>query len=206
MVCTKHVEQHNTRNVNIPIFLGNYPYFLKWVLRLTAGIGALFALIPFVSSWKPSAKVQRESGPVSVDLTSMAPGQQKTVMWRGKPIWIIRRTPEMIAQLKNEQFLKDPDSHDSLQPRGALNPFRALNPEYAVLVGLCTHLGCIPKMMATAAGVKHPSGAAHFFCPCHGSTFDLAGRVYRDAPASTNLEVPPYHFISDHVLMIGEDA
>jgi ubiquinol-cytochrome c reductase iron-sulfur subunit len=136
----------------------------------------------------------------------MKPGAtQLTVMWRGKPIWVIRRTPEMIAALDDESRLRDPHSLHSHQPAIANNTLRSINPEYAVLIGLCTHLGCIPRMV-TATKVSHSLGSASFYCPCHGSRFDLAGRVYRESPASSNLEVPPYHFMEAHTLVIGEEA
>ncbi len=186
--------------------MDRYTSLLKWLLRLLTGIGALFALTPFWASWKPNAKVVRAAGPVSVDLSHLEPGQKMTVVWRGKPIWVLRRTPEMIAQLQDEQQLRDPTSHDSHQPIAAHNQFRSLNPEYAVLVGLCTHLGCIPKQIAASAGAAKSSVGAGFFCPCHGSRFDVAGRVYKDSPASSNLEVPPYHFRDATVLVIGEEA
>ncbi len=185
--------------------MGRSILLLKRFLSLMAGVGALFALTPFWSSWKPSAKVTRDSGPVHVDLNHLAPGQQMTVTWRGKPIWIVRRTPEMIAQLGDEHQLRDPLSFQSHQPSAAQNHLRSIHPEYVVLVGLCTHLGCIPKLTA-GTSVMHREGSASFYCPCHGSRFDLAGRVYKNSPASTNLDVPPYHFTASNTLVIGESA
>lgn len=186
--------------------MDRYASLLKWVLRLLTGIGALFALTPFWASWKPNAKVVRAAGPVSVDLSRLKPGQKVTVVWRGKPIWVLRRTPDMIAQLQDERQLRDPLSHDSHQPITAQNRVRSSNPEYAVLVGLCTHLGCIPKQIAASTDAGHTEKSAGFFCPCHGSRFDLAGRVYKDSPATSNLEVPPYHFRDATMLVIGEEA
>ena len=183
--------------------MDQYPLYLKRLLRILAGVGALFALTPFWASWKPNAKVNRDSGPVTVDLSHLEPGQKINVVWRGKPVWILRRTKEMLSALHNEQYLRDPKSLDSIQPGTAQNTFRSINPEYAVLIGLCTHLGCIPKLASSVAAGKN---AASFYCPCHGSRFDMAGRVYQKSPASTNLEVPPYHFANATTLVIGENA
>jgi len=168
-------------------------------VRVLGGVGALCALTPFIASWNPTDATKKTGGPVQVDLSQMQPGQKMTVEWRGKPIWIIRRTPAMLAQLEqDEQLLRDPESREQQQPQAAQNHFRSIKPEYLVLVGLCTHLGCSP--------VYKPNGEAipgRFFCPCHGSQFDMAGRVYKHVPAPTNLEVPPYRFIQEHVIEIG---
>lgn len=169
------------------------------------GVGALCALTPFVSSWLPSAKALAAGASVQVDLSKMEPGQQITVAWRGKPVWIIRRTPEMLAHLdKHVEQLRDPDSHVQQQPTYARNAFRSIKPEYLVLVGICTHLGCSPnyKPYEKDLGPEWPGG---FYCPCHGSSFDLSGRVFKSMPAPINMEVPPYRFINEHVIVIGED-
>ena len=159
------------------------------------GFGALCALTPFLSSWMPSAKAQASAAPVRVDLAELSPGQHKIVEWQGKPVWIVCRTPQMLSSLSvDDAQLRDPLSRVEQQPAYAQNMFRSIKPEYLVLVGLCTHLGCSP--------VYKPDG---FHCPCHGSRFDMAGRVFKGMPAPINLEVPPYHFINDHVLVIGED-
>ncbi|KTD25532.1 ubiquinol--cytochrome c reductase, iron-sulfur subunit [Legionella maceachernii] len=142
---------------------------------------------------------------MTVDLSKLEPGQQVTVEWRGKPVWIIRRTKEMLAQINgHDAQLRDPESLVEQQPSYAKNQYRSINPEYLVLVGICTHLGCSPKYTPTKneLGSHWPGG---FYCPCHGSTFDLAGRVFKGVPAPINLEVPPYQFISENVIVIGQD-
>lgn len=179
--------------------------FLLASAGVLGGVGALCALTPFVASWMPSAAAEAAGSPVEVDLSKMEPGQQVIVEWRGKPVWIIRRTPEMLAQLKNEtQLLRDPDSWVEQQPSYAKNNYRSIRPEYLVLIGLCTHLGCSPKYKPALheLGPDWPGG---FLCPCHGSTFDLAGRVFKDVPAPINLAVPPYRFVNDTLIIIGED-
>lgn len=179
--------------------------FLLTSAGVLGGVGALCALTPFVASWMPSAAAEAAGSPVEVDLSKMEPGQQVIVEWRGKPVWIIRRTPEMLSSLKNEtQLLRDPDSLVDQQPGYAKNNYRSIRPEYLVLIGLCTHLGCSPKYKPAMheLGPDWPGG---FLCPCHGSTFDLAGRVFKDVPAPINLAVPPYRFVNDTLIIIGED-
>ena len=179
--------------------------FLLTAASTLGGIGALCALTPLVASWMPSAKAEAEGAPVEVDLSQMEPGQQAVVAWRGKPVWIIRRTPSMLAALSTEQVtLRDPDSLVPQQPFYAKNKFRSIKPEYLVLIGICTHLGCSPKYKPTEKelGPDWPGG---FYCPCHGSLFDLAGRVLTGVPAPINLEVPPYRFVNEHTIIIGED-
>lgn len=180
----------------------------RFLIRGTAvlgGVGALCALTPFVRSWMPSAKAEADSAPVEVDISRLEPGQQATVAWRGKPVWIIRRTVAMLDELKrHDARLRDPDSLVMQQPAYAQNNYRSLKPEYLVLIGICTHLGCTPKYtpLDNQPGSDWPGG---FFCPCHGSTFDLSGRVFKGVPAPINLEVPPYYFLTDTVIVIGED-
>ncbi|GGI83146.1 ubiquinol-cytochrome c reductase iron-sulfur subunit [Legionella impletisoli] len=179
--------------------------FLLTSTGVLGGIGALCALTPFVSSWMPSAKAQAAGAPVEVDLSKLEPGQQITVEWRGKPVWIIRRTKEMLEGLDDHDvLLRDPKSLVDQQPEYAKNEFRSIKPEYLVLIGICTHLGCIPKYKPyeQELGPQWPGG---FYCPCHGSSFDLAGRVFKNVPAPINLAVPPYRFVNDHVIIIGED-
>ena len=179
--------------------------FLLSATGLLGGIGSAFALMPFVSSWLPSTKAQAAGAPVEVDLSHLEPGQQTTVTWRGKPVWIIRRTKAMLQQLKADtQLLRDPNSNTQQQPEYAQNIHRSLKPEYLVLIGICTHLGCVPKYKPNIdeLGPDWPGG---FFCPCHGSKFDLAGRVFKGVPAPINLEVPPYRFTGEKTLIIGED-
>jgi len=179
--------------------------FLLTTTGVLGGVGALCALTPFVSSWMPSAKAQAAGAPVQVDLSKIEPGQQVTVEWRGRPVWIIRRTAEMLKHLNDTTAqLRDPDSLVEQQPSYAQNKFRSIKPEYLVLIGICTHLGCSPKYkpFEKELGPDWPGG---FYCPCHGSMFDLAGRVFKSVPAPINLEVPPYRYISEHEIIIGED-
>jgi ubiquinol-cytochrome c reductase iron-sulfur subunit len=180
--------------------------FLLVTSGVLGGIGAACALTPFISSWLPSAKAQAEAAPVQVDLSRLEPGQQATVEWQGKPVWIIRRTKKMLAQLAgHDAQLRDPQSLVEQQPDYAKNQYRSINPEYLVLIGICTHLGCAPKYRPdkNELGPHWPGG---FYCPCHGSTFDLAGRVFKGVPAPINLEVPPYRFIDDQTIVIGEEG
>jgi ubiquinol-cytochrome c reductase iron-sulfur subunit len=179
--------------------------FLRTTTCVLGGIGALCALTPLASSWLPSAKAQADAAPLQVDLSKMEPGEQAVVEWRGKPVWIIRRTPAMLQSLTtNTARLRDPQSLTAQQPAYAQNEHRSINPEYLVLIGICTHLGCSPKYKPTLGdlGADWPGG---FFCPCHGSTFDLSGRVFKDVPAPINLQVPPYYFLDQHTLVIGVD-
>lgn len=179
--------------------------FLLATTGVLGGVGVLCSLTPFVASWLPSAKAEAAGAPVQVDLSKMEPGEQVTVEWRGKPVWIIRRTQAMLKQLElDKNLLRDPDSLVDQQPTYAKNKYRAINPEYLVLIGICTHLGCSPKYKPSAKelGPDWPGG---FYCPCHGSLFDLAGRVFKGVPAPINLEVPPYRFINEHEIVIGEE-
>ena len=180
--------------------------FLLTSAGVLGGVGAMCALSPFIASWMPSAKAEAAGAPVEVDLSTLEPGQQAIVEWRGKPVWIIRRTPEMLKHLDDDRArLRDPDSLVDQQPDYAKNHYRSVKPEYLVLVGICTHLGCSPKYkpFERELGPDWPGG---FFCPCHGSMFDLAGRVFKNVPAPINLAVPPYRFINDTRIIIGEDA
>lgn len=179
--------------------------FLLTTTCVLGGIGALCALTPLVASWLPSAKAQAEAAPVQVDLSKLEPGEQAVVEWRGKPVWIIRRTKEMLQRLPTySSKLRDPNSLAKQQPSYAKNEHRSINPEYLVLIGICTHLGCSPKYKPNL-GDLGPDWPGGFFCPCHGSSFDLSGRVFKDVPAPINMEVPPYYFIDKHTLVIGED-
>ena len=182
--------------------------FLTAATVATGAIGAVFAIAPFVASWRPSARAKALGAPVEVDIGKLEPGSMVKVEWRGKAIYLVHRTPQMLAQLKDmAPRLRDPDSENSEQPAYAKNPERAIKPEYLVLVGVCTHLGCAPLDRFTPGDVT--TGVADwpggFFCPCHGSKFDLAGRVFKDVPAPTNLTVPPYRYLSDTRILIGAD-
>jgi ubiquinol-cytochrome c reductase iron-sulfur subunit len=174
----------------------------------TGAIGAAFVATPFLASWKPSARAKALGAPVEIDASKLEPGSMLKVEWRGKPVWVLRRTPEMLASLeKSTDFLLDPQSEASTQPDFAKNPARAKNPEYFVVLGVCTHLGCSPLAKFTPGDVTvsadWPGG---FYCPCHGSKFDLSGRVYKGVPAPTNLPVPPYAFLADGRILVGSDA
>jgi ubiquinol-cytochrome c reductase iron-sulfur subunit len=183
-------------------------YFLTVATAATGAVGAVFALTPFLASWKPSARAKAMGAPVEVDISKLEPGALMKIEWRGKAVYIVHRTPEMIAGLKNvDGRLRDPQSADSDQPAFAKNEARALKPEYLVLVGVCTHLGCAPLDKFTPGDVTvsadWPGG---FFCPCHGSKFDMSGRVFQGVPAPLNLPVPPYKFASDTRIVIGADT
>jgi len=174
---------------------------------VAGGIASLGAAVPFVASMLPSERAKAAGAPVEVDLSKIAPGHLEIVEWRGKPVWVIRRTKEMLESLKvAEARLSDPDSKSSQQPEYAENEYRSKNPELMVMEGVCTHLGCSPQIRTAEAKAEMGADwAGGFYCPCHGSKFDYAGRVYRGAPAPTNLIVPPYTFVSETKLVIGED-
>lgn len=182
--------------------------FLTAATVATGAVGAAFTLVPFIASWKPSERARALGAPLEIDLSKLEPGQMITQSWRKQPIYVVKRTPEAVAKLgSHETSLKDPQSGASDQPDYAKNQARSLTPEVLVLYAACTHLGCLPKQYFTQAdpamGADWPGG---FFCPCHGSRFDLAGRVFNGSPASTNLRVPPYSFKNDSLLIIGIDA
>lgn len=182
------------------------------LLIITTGlgvVGTVFAATPFVQSMRPSARAKAAGAPVEVDISKIEPGQLLTVEWRGKPVWILRRTPDMLVSLEQDiPLLVDPYSTvDSQQPKYAKNATRSIKPEVLVLVGICTHLGCSPERRLEAGtesglGPDWPGG---FFCPCHGSKFDLAGRVFKNVPAPTNLVVPPHSYVADTRINIGVD-
>ena len=174
---------------------------------VAGGAASVGAAIPFVASMLPSERTKAAGAPIEVDISTIAPGELKVFEWRGKPVWVIRRTKEMVDSLKlAAPRLTDPGSSSSKQPEYAKNEYRSLKPEVMVMEGVCTHLGCSPQMKP--ADDKAEMGAewtGGFYCACHGSKFDLAGRVFRGAPAPTNLVVPPYTVVSDGKLVIGED-
>ena len=177
---------------------------------IVGGAGVAAVAVPFVISMTPSERARAGGAPVDVEFARLGPGEQLTAEWRGKPVWILRRTEAMLKTLENPAHrakLADPDSKvTNQQPAYARNAFRSLNPEYLVLVPVCTHLGCVPTFRPDVApsdlGPEWPGG---YFCPCHGSKFDFAGRVYRNVPAPTNLVVPPHHYLSTTMVKIGED-
>jgi len=175
---------------------------------VVGGAASIGAAVPFVASMLPSERAKAAGAPVEIDISAMAPGELKVIEWRGKPVWVIRRTEEMLASLKTVAGkLIDPASKDSTQPDYAQNEYRSRKPELMVMEGVCTHLGCSPQMKpADAKAEMGGDWAGGFYCACHGSKFDLAGRVFRGAPAPTNLVVPPYAFLSDSTLLIGDDT
>jgi ubiquinol-cytochrome c reductase iron-sulfur subunit len=171
--------------------------------------GAAAAAAPFVISFAPSERARAAGAPVEVDVGTLAPGEMKTVEWRGKPVWILRRTPDMLESIKKTaERVADPKSERTAYPTPpyAKNEFRSIKPEYLIVVGICSHLGCSP-VGPFAAGANPQLGQdLGFVCPCHGSTFDLAGRVFKNKPAPDNLEVPPHKYLSDTVVLIGDDS
>jgi len=182
--------------------------FLTAATTVVGAVGVGFALVPFISSMQPSAKARAAGAPVRADISKLEPGQMIRVKWRGKPVWLVRRTDEMLESLTTlVPELRDPDSVEPMQPEYAQNEFRSIRPEVLVTVGICTHLGCSPTYRpdvgAADLGADWLGG---FFCPCHGSRFDLAGRVYKGVPAPLNLEIPPHRYLSDDELVIGEDG
>ncbi|MGH8690695.1 MAG: ubiquinol-cytochrome c reductase iron-sulfur subunit [Burkholderiales bacterium] len=182
----------------------------KVLQQATAAAGGLTlaaASYPFLASLAPSERARAGGGPVEADLSPVSPGELVTVEWRGKPVWILRRTPDMLSRLQSVRAeLTDPDSGvDSQQPQYARNPARSVRPELFVTVALCTHLGCIPSYRPEPGSLQ-PGWPGGFYCPCHGSKFDLAGRVFRGSPAPTNLVVPAHSFESQARLVIGRDA
>ena len=183
-------------------------YFLIQATSAVAAVGAVGAAWPFVKYWTPSAKARAAGAPVKIDFSKLAPGEMLSpiVAWRGKPIFVVSRDKTSIDALKSDTSdLADPDSlNPEQQPEFAVNAWRSAKPEIGVYLGICTHLGCSPKHVVTDN--FEASGRGGFFCPCHGSKFDLAGRVVKGVPAPDNLEVPPYRFVSDTVIVIGEEG
>ena len=177
---------------------------------VTGVVGIAFAAAPFLASWKPSARAKALGAPVEIDISKLEPGAMLKIVWRGKPVYVVRRTPGMVESLaKNDGILSDPRSERSKQPAYAKNEQRARKPEYFVVLGVCTHLGCAPQNRfspgASEDGVLNAAWPGGFFCPCHGSKFDISGRVFKGVPAPANLEIPPYAFVDDQHIMIGLD-
>ena len=173
-----------------------------------AGIASVASAAPFVLSMFPSARAKAAGAPVEVDISKVEPGMLMRTEWRGQPVWVLHRTPVMLEAIKKmDQLVADPGSEKSQQPEYAKNEYRSKKPEYLVLVGICTHLGCSPtdKLQAGPDSGLGGDWQGGFFCPCHGSKFDLAGRVFKDVPAPKNLTVPPYQFLSDTRLLVGDD-
>jgi len=182
--------------------------FLTATATVVGGVGVAFVAVPFLKSWSPSERAQAAGAPVEADISKLEPGQMMTVEWRGKPVWVVHRTDAMVAALPTlNGALIDPTSQASKQPSYCLNETRSLKPRYLVAIGICTHLGCSPAYRPEVApddlGAEWKGG---FFCACHGSRFDLAGRVFKGSPAPINLEIPKYKFVSDSVILVGEDG
>lgn len=182
--------------------------FLTAATSVVGAAGAVGVAVPFVASWNPSAKAKAAGAPVKYNISKLEPGQMVTVEWRGKPVYVVRRTQETLDNLsKVDPLLRDPMSTESNQPPYVNPENRAIKPQTLVLVGLCTHLGCAP-MFRPEVGAADLGGSewlGGFFCPCHGSKYDMAGRVFKGVPAPTNLDVPPYSYESDDVIVIGVD-
>ena len=182
--------------------------FLTAATTVVGAVGVGFVLVPFVSSMQPSARARAAGAPVRADISKLEPGQMIRVKWRGKPVWLVRRTEKMLETLPTlDSQLRDPESLESEQPAYAQNEYRSIKPEVLITVGICTHLGCSPTYRPDAGapdlGADWEGG---FFCPCHGSKFDLAGRVYKSVPAPLNLVIPPHRYLSETELVIGDDG
>jgi ubiquinol-cytochrome c reductase iron-sulfur subunit len=177
--------------------------FLTAATVVVGAVGTAAMAVPFLSSWSPSARAKTAGAPVQADISKLEPGQQIIIKWQGKPVWVVRRDEAALATLPRvEDQLRDPLSEDSIQPEYATNEYRSRNPEILIMVGICTHLGCSPTYRPEITA----DFQGGFFCPCHGSKFDFAGRVYQGVPAPTNLTIPPHYFVSDGVVLIGEDG
>lgn len=175
---------------------------------VVGAIGASFVAVPFFSAMEPSARTRAAGAPVEIDISKLEVGQLIRVGWRGKPVWIVHRSQESLKTLSApNDALRDPNSEESIQPSAAKNPLRSIKPEIFVAIGICTHLGCSPTFRPDVAPSDlGPDWKGGFFCPCHGSRFDLAGRVFKGVPAPTNLEIPPYRYVSDTQIIVGEDS
>ena len=182
--------------------------FLLTATTVGCGVAAAAAAVPFVASMLPSERAKAAGAPVEVDISRLEPGQKMIVEWRGKPVWVVRRTPEMLKAVQaDEDRVADPQSTRSQQPAYAKNEYRSLKPDLLVLVCICTHLGCSPvDRLQPGAEPFAADWHGGFYCPCHGSLFDLAGRVYKNKPAPDNLAVPPYKLVGDTKLVIGDDT
>jgi ubiquinol-cytochrome c reductase iron-sulfur subunit len=179
--------------------------FLTQATIATGAVGAAVVAVPFIESWMPSERARAQGAPTELDISKLEAGQMTTTVWRRSPIYVVRRSPDMVKRISgHDGELKDPGSLKSEQPPYAKNELRSRSAEFLVLVGTCTHLGCLPKQHF-GAGELYPSWPGGFFCPCHGSRFDLAGRVFDGSPASINLRVPPYSYPNPHTLLVGAD-
>ena len=195
------VEENNQDNIN----QGRRQFLIAGTTAVAA-VGAVGVALPFLQSWTPSARARAAGAPVKLDLSKLGAGQMAMVAWRGKPVYAVNRPQDVLDRLKHTDSLRDPESKESLQPEYIKGETRAIKPKYLILMGVCTHLGCAPKFRPELApadlGAQWRGG---FFCPCHGSKFDLSGRVYTGVPAPTNLTVPPHYYETDTVVIVGLD-
>ncbi len=190
---------------NAPVNTGRRR-FLTATTSVVGGLGAVAVAVPFIKSWNPSAKAKAAGAPVEVDISKLQDGQMIRVEWRGKPVWIVRRSDAVVEELSSfEDQLRDPQSAQPQQPEYATNQLRSIKPEIFVAVGICTHLGCSPTYLPDSFSEQVSGVKAGFFCPCHGSKFDMAGRVFQGVPAPLNLVVPPYMYLDDKRVLVGQD-
>ncbi|MBY5922453.1 ubiquinol-cytochrome c reductase iron-sulfur subunit [Ferrimonas balearica] len=190
---------------NAPVDTGRRR-FLTVATAVVGGAGAAAVAVPFIKSWNPSAKAKAAGAPVEVNISKLEPGQMLRVEWRGKPVWIVRRTDKVLANLDTlASQLRDPDSDEPQQPEYAKNAYRSIKDEYFIAVGLCTHLGCSPTYLPSSFEQQVEGVESGFFCPCHGSKFDMAGRVFAGVPAPLNLVIPPHTYVDESTVMIGVD-
>jgi ubiquinol-cytochrome c reductase iron-sulfur subunit len=179
--------------------------FLRRATTAVGGIGLAAAAVPFISYWMPSADTEAAGAPIKIDISGVKPREQLTVPWRGMPIWVISRDQEMLGSLdKAVKILRDPLSEQDQQPLYCKNTHRSIKPQYFIAIGICTHLGCVPNYRPDVGGIS-PDWPGGFYCPCHGSKYDLAGRVYQGVPAPLNLKIPRHMYITDTEIVIGED-
>jgi len=180
--------------------------FLTATTAVVGGAGVVAVAVPFIKSWEPSARAKNAGAPVLADISKIEPGQRLSVLWRGQPVWIVNRTPALLATLPQlDSRLRDPKSEVEQQPKYAQNETRSIKPEWLVVIGICTHLGCSPDYVPEIKPEPFdPEWKGGFFCPCHKSRYDIAGRVFQGVPAPMNLVVPPYQFVSDKQILIGE--
>ncbi|CAH8182698.1 MULTISPECIES: ubiquinol-cytochrome c reductase iron-sulfur subunit [Vibrio] len=180
--------------------------FLTATTAVVGGLGAAAVAVPFIKSWNPSARAKAAGAPVEVEIGKLEEGQMVRVEWRGKPVWVVRRSQSVVDGLKEiENQLRDPQSGEQQQPDYAQNAYRSIKPEYFVAVGICTHLGCSPSYLPDSFSEQVQGVKSGFFCPCHGSKFDMAGRVFQGVPAPLNLVIPKYMYLSDTRIVIGID-
>lgn len=181
--------------------------FLTATTAVVGGVGVIAAAVPFIKTWQPSARAKSAGAPVLADISKIEAGQKVTFGWRSLPVFVVNRTPAQLAVLQGEDsHLKDPNSDDSVQPSYAKNGTRSIKPEWLVMVAICTHLGCVPDFFGEIKPEPFdPHWQGGFFCPCHKSRYDIAGRVFHSVPAPANMEIPPYHFVSDTLIQIGVD-